>query len=86
VVADSHKCPCKKEEFKFIKRFTIFKTVNRFSKIKEAFTVKLKIISVNHYFRSHQTLKNAKKHFTPKQTEHNNEITYPIIIIIIISV
>jgi hypothetical protein len=35
---------------KFIKRFTVFKTVNRFSKIKEVFLVKLKIIFVDHHF------------------------------------
>jgi hypothetical protein len=38
----------------------VFKIVSRFAKIKEAFTVKLKMISVNHYFRPHQTLKNAE--------------------------
>jgi hypothetical protein len=47
-VVDSHKRACKNEEFKFIKRFTVLKTVNCFSKIKEAFTVKLKMISVEH--------------------------------------
>jgi hypothetical protein len=31
-----------------------------FSKSKEAFTVKLKMISVDHYFRPHQTLKTPK--------------------------
>jgi hypothetical protein len=31
-----------------------------FSKIIEAFTVKQKMISVDHYFRSHQTPKNAE--------------------------
>jgi hypothetical protein len=46
---------CKDKEFNFGKRFTIFKTVNRFPKIKEAFTVKPKIIFVDHYFRPYQT-------------------------------
>jgi hypothetical protein len=32
------------------------KTVNRFSKIKEAFTVKPKMIFVDYYFRPYQTL------------------------------
>jgi hypothetical protein len=47
------------------------KTVNRFPKIIEAFSVKLKMISINHHFRLHQTLKNTKnkKYFTPKQKE-----------------
>jgi hypothetical protein len=27
------------------------------------------MISIHHYFRLHQTPKNAEKHFTPKQTE-----------------
>jgi hypothetical protein len=49
------KCACKDEEFNFEKRFTVFKTVNSFSKIKEAFTIKLKMIFVNHYFRPYQT-------------------------------
>jgi hypothetical protein len=47
---DSHKHACKNEEFKSRKRFTVFKTVNRFPKIKEAFMVKLKIISLYHHF------------------------------------
>jgi len=46
---------CKDKEFNFEKQFTVFKTVNRFPKIKEAFMVKLKIISIGHYFRSYQT-------------------------------
>jgi hypothetical protein len=33
----------------------ISETVNRFPKIKEGFTVKPKIIFVNHYFRPYQT-------------------------------
>jgi hypothetical protein len=33
-VADSHKRAYKNEEFKFRKRFMVFKTVNRFPKIK----------------------------------------------------
>jgi hypothetical protein len=44
---------CKDEEFNFRKRFTV---LNRFSKIKEAFTVRLKMIFVDHYFRLYQTL------------------------------
>jgi hypothetical protein len=46
VVANFYKRSCKNEEFKS------FKTVNRFSKIKEVFTVKLKMIFVDHYFLS----------------------------------
>jgi hypothetical protein len=41
-----------------------FKTVNRFPKIKETFIVKLKMISINHYFCFYH-------YFTPKQAEHN---------------
>jgi hypothetical protein len=50
------KLACKDEKYNFEKRFTVFKTVNRFPKIKEAFTVKPKIIFVDHYFRPYQTL------------------------------
>jgi hypothetical protein len=46
---------CKNEEFNFGKQFTLFKTVNRFPKIKEAFTVKPKMIFVDHYFCFYQT-------------------------------
>jgi hypothetical protein len=46
---------CNDEEFNFGKRFTVFKTVNRFPKIKEGFTVKPKMIFVDHYFRLYQT-------------------------------
>jgi hypothetical protein len=46
---------CKDEEYNFEKRFTVFKTVNRFPKIKETFTVKPKMIFVDHYFRPYQT-------------------------------
>jgi hypothetical protein len=46
---------CKDQEFNFGKRFTVFKTVNRFLKIKEAFMVKPKMIFVDHYFRPYQT-------------------------------
>jgi hypothetical protein len=46
---------CKNEEYNFEKQFTIFKIVNRFPKIKETFTVKMKMISVDHYFRPYQT-------------------------------
>jgi flagellar basal body rod protein FlgC len=45
----------KKKKFKFRKRFMVLKTKNRFSKIKETFTIKLKMISVDHYFCPHQT-------------------------------
>jgi len=38
----------------------MIKIVNRFSKIKEVFTVKLKIISVDYYFSPYQTPQNAK--------------------------
>jgi hypothetical protein len=57
MVADFHKHPCKNEEFKFRKRFMIF------LKIKEAFTVKMKMIFVYHHFRLHQTPKNTKNIF-----------------------
>jgi hypothetical protein len=46
---------CKNEEFNFEKWFTVLKIVNRFLEIKEAFTVKLKKIFVDHYFRPYQT-------------------------------
>jgi hypothetical protein len=42
-----------------LRLFTIFKTVNRFLKIKEVFTVKMKIIFVDHHFRLYQTPKNT---------------------------
>jgi hypothetical protein len=58
-VADSHKCTCKNEEFKYEK------TVNRFPKIKEAFMIKLKMIFVDYYFLSHQTLRNAENKQLP---------------------
>jgi hypothetical protein len=45
------KCACKDEEFNFEKRFTILKIVNSFPKIKEAFMIKLKMISIYYYFR-----------------------------------
>jgi hypothetical protein len=64
--------PCKNEEFKSRKRFTVLKTVNYFLKIKEAFTVKQKMISVDHYFRFHQTPKNAKNIF-PKYILRRNK-------------
>jgi hypothetical protein len=51
---------CKNEKFKSGKRFMVFKTVNRFPKIKEAFTVKLKMIFVDYYFCPHQTPDNAE--------------------------
>jgi hypothetical protein len=50
MVTDTHKCISKNENFKFRKRFMVFKTVNHFLKIKEVFTVKQKIIFVDHYF------------------------------------
>jgi hypothetical protein len=46
-----NKRACKDEEFNFEKRFTVFKTVNRFPKIKKGFTVKQKMIFVDNYFR-----------------------------------
>jgi hypothetical protein len=46
---------CNDKEYNFRKRFTVFKTVNRFSKIKEAFTVKPKMVFVDHYFHPYQT-------------------------------
>lgn len=46
---------CKDEEFNFRKRFTILKIINRFLKIKEIFTFKLKMIFVDHYFCPYQT-------------------------------
>jgi len=46
-----------------IKSLNSKKTVNRFSKIKEVFTVKLKMIFVDHYICSHQTPKNIKNIF-----------------------
>jgi len=51
---------CKDEEFNFGKRFTVLKIVNRFPKIKEAFTIKPKMIFVDHYFRFYQTPKNTE--------------------------
>jgi hypothetical protein len=36
-------------------RSSYFKTINRFLKIKKAFTIKLKIIFVDHYFCPYQT-------------------------------
>jgi len=36
---------------------------HRFLKIKEAFTIKLKMIFVDHYFRLHQTPKNVENIF-----------------------
>jgi hypothetical protein len=46
---------CKDEKYNFGKRFTVFKTVNRFPKIKEGFTVKPKMVFVDRYFRPYQT-------------------------------
>jgi hypothetical protein len=46
---------CKNKEFNFRKLFTVLKIVNRFPKIKKTFTVKLKMIFVDHYFCSYQT-------------------------------
>jgi hypothetical protein len=45
----------KDEEYNFGKRFTVLKSVNRFPKIKEGFTVKPKMIFVDRYFRPYQT-------------------------------
>jgi hypothetical protein len=61
---------CKDEELNFGKRFTVLKIVNRFSKIKEAFTVKPKMIFVDHYFRPYQIPKNDQKSF---YTETNKD-------------
>jgi len=45
-----------------------------FPKIKEVFTIKLKMIFIDYHFRLHPTPKNteniSKKYFTLKQTEH----------------
>jgi len=57
-VADFHKRVYKDEELKSIKQITVFKTVNRFLKIKKTFTVKVKMISVDHHFQLRQTPKN----------------------------
>jgi hypothetical protein len=66
-VPDFYKRACKNEEFRFIKRFS-------FSKIEEVFAVKLKMISVDHYFRPHQTLKITKNIFQKTfYTEINEE-------------
>jgi len=51
---------CKDEELNFEKRITVLKIVNRFPKIKETFTVKSKMIFVDHYFRPYQTSKNVE--------------------------
>jgi hypothetical protein len=51
---------CKDDEFNLGKRFTVFKAVNRFPKIKEVFMVKMKIISVDHYFRPIAPTKHVK--------------------------
>jgi hypothetical protein len=51
---------CKNEEFNFGKQFTVLKTVNRFRKIKEVFTVKLKMIFVDHYFSPRPNTVNAE--------------------------
>jgi hypothetical protein len=72
-VADSHKRGYKNEKFKSRKRFTVFKTLNRFSKIEEIFTVKLKIIFIDHYFCPHQTPKNAKNIFQKTFYAETNE-------------
>jgi hypothetical protein len=49
------KCACNDKEYNFGKRFMVFKTINRFPKIKEAFTVKPKMVFVDQYFRPYQT-------------------------------
>jgi hypothetical protein len=66
VVADSHKHAYKNEEFK---------SRNRFPKIKEAFTVKLKMISVDHYFHPYQTLENVENIFQKIFYIETNEIS-----------
>jgi hypothetical protein len=50
----------------------VLKTINHFPKIKEAFTVKQKMIFVDHYLHPHQTQKNAEKHFF-KNILHQNK-------------
>jgi len=53
--------------------FYLKKIVNRFLKMKETFTVKLKIIFVDHHFELHQTLKNTKyfsKNILHPNTDH----------------
>jgi hypothetical protein len=56
---DSHRRACRIKSLNSEKdlRF-LFKIVNRFSKIKEVFTVKLKMIFVGHHFQLYQTLNN----------------------------
>jgi hypothetical protein len=71
-VADSHKRTCKNKELN-----SENKTVNRFPKIKEAFTVKRKMISADHYFRPPPNTEKMlkiffRKNFTLKQTEHKS--------------
>jgi hypothetical protein len=46
------------KSFNSKKQFTVFKTINHFSKIEEAFSVKLKMVFIYHHFRLHQTPKN----------------------------
>jgi hypothetical protein len=65
-VANSQKRVCKNKEFKSRKIFTVFKTVNRFPKIKKDFTVKQKIISIDHYFHLNQPPENAENIFQKK--------------------
>jgi hypothetical protein len=69
-VADSNKRVSKNEEFKYRK------TVNCFPKLKEAFTVKLKMIFVDHHLifgcTKHRKIQKifSRKYFMSKQTEH----------------
>jgi hypothetical protein len=49
--------------FKLEKWFTVLKNENHFTEIKEDFSVKLKMISVDYYFTPHQTQKITKNNF-----------------------
>jgi hypothetical protein len=48
---------------KLEKLFTVLKRGNYFTKIKENFLVKLKMVSVDYYFTPHQTPENTKNDF-----------------------
>jgi hypothetical protein len=48
---------------KLEKWFTVLKRGNHFTEIKEDFSVKLKMISVDYYFTPHQTPENTKNNF-----------------------
>jgi hypothetical protein len=56
--------------------YTVLRTVNHFSKIKKAFSVKLKMISVDHHFRLYQTLKNKKLYiYISENILHSNKLS-----------